>query len=267
MNCLGREIKKSIDEKGKTMSKFSDWEFMLNGDPQEFRQKSSKVGSYYFNIYGGVDHWLDCPNDDFRMTTLYCEDETDPKIVWQIGYELISLFNGASVLLNKNYYKASIFKLLYQEKEVDYFPQNNVPALLGKPSASQRRIDEEFQSGAKSDIKFPLIHFATENEDVYFILKYLDMEPSWITYYKLMEAVETFSKSKGIELGTNRNDQKRFTNTANNFSLSGFDSRHGFKEITKQNNTKSMTIDEAYEFVSGMAKEFLKKAYFSSGSQ
>lgn len=245
------------------MSKFSDWEFMLNGNPQEFRQKASETGSYYFNIYGGVDHWLDCPNDDFRMTTLFCEGETDPNIVWQIGYELISLFNGASVLFNKNYHKASIFKLLYQEKEAAYFPQNNVPSLLGKPPVSQHRINEEFQNGEQSSIKFSLIHFATENQDAYFILKYLDMEANWTTYYKLMEAVETFAKNMDIKLGTIKSTRKSFTNTANNFSLSGFDSRHGFKEAVKQNKTDTMTIDEAYGFVSEMAKEYLKKAYFS----
>lgn len=247
--------------KGGVLSIYSDWEFMLNGDPNELRQHASEVGSFYFNIYGGVDHWLDCPNDDFRMTTIYCEGETDPDVVWQIGYELISLFNGASILFDKSYRKASIFKLLHQEKPVNYVAQRGVAALLGMPPVSQHRINEELQNGAKSSIKFPLIHLATENQDVYFILKYLDMEASWTTYYKLMEAVETFAKNKGIDLETVKNTRKIFTNTANNFSLSGFDSRHGFKEVTKQNNTNAMSIDEAYEFVTSMAKTYLKKAY------
>lgn len=226
------------------MSKFSDWEFMLDGESQEFRQKASTIGSYYFNLYGGVDHWLDCPNDDFRMTTLYCEGESDADTVWQIGYELISLFNGASILFNRDYTKASIFKLLYQEASVDYVPKRGAAALLGKPPVSQSRINEEYENGAKSSIKFPLIHLATENEDVYFILKYLDMESSWTTYYKLMEAVETFAKSKNVDLRVSERARKAFTNTANNFSLSGFDSRHGFKEVTKKNNTESMSINE-----------------------
>jgi hypothetical protein len=89
------------------------------------------------------------------------------------------------------------------------------------------------------------------------------METSWMTYYKIMETVETFAQNKCIELGATKSTRKRFTNTANNFSLSGFDSRHGFKEAVKQNKTDSMTIDEAYSFVSEMAKEYLKKAYFS----
>lgn len=243
------------------MSNFSDWEFMLNGSPQEFRQRASEVGSYYFNIYGGIDHWLDCPSDDFRMTTLYCDGESDPNVVWQIGHELISLFNGASILFNKNYRKASIFRLLHQESPVNYVPHRSIAALLGKPSASQERINEEFRNGRNSGITLPLMHLATENQDVYFILKYFDMEPGWTNYYKLMEAIETFAKGKEIALDTIKDTRKSFTNTANNFSLSGFDSRHGFKEITKQNNTDSMSFDEAYTFVTSMTKDFLRKAY------
>jgi hypothetical protein len=247
------------------LSKFSDWEFLLNGDVQEFRQLSLQAGSSYFNIYGGVDDWLDCPNEDFRMTSLYCEGESDPEVVWQLGYELVSLFNGASILFSKNYRKTSIFELLHNEKPVNYVSPKGASALLGKPSGfSQQRIDQEYKNGSKSTIKFPLIHLATENKDIYFILKYLNMSESWTTYYKLMEAVETFAKEKDIDLKTANDQRKSFTNTSNNFSLSGFDARHGFKEVTKRNNTSAMSIDEGYNFVSKMSRTYIKKAYFNT---
>ena len=245
------------------MSNFADWEFLLDGNCQEFRQLSTEQGSYYFNIYGGVDHYLDCPNDDYRMTTLFCEGESDPNIVWQVGYELVSLFNGASVLFTKDYKKASIFRLYHDDREVSYSAPMGSSALLGKPPFSSERISEEYERGAAAGIKFPLIHLATENRDVYFILKYLDMDAGWSTYYKLMEAVESFATEKDINLETVKAERKSFTNTANNFSLSGFDSRHGFKEVTKRNTTQSMNIEQAYNFVTKMAKTYLKKAYFS----
>jgi len=236
---------------------------MLNGNAQEFRELSFKRGSFYFNIYGGVDDYLDCPNDDFRMTTLFCEGETDPKVVWQVGYELISLFNGASVLFSKDYRKVSIFKLLNQETTINFMPDSGITALLGKPEVEQERIDQEYENSLNLGVKFSLIHLATENKDVYFILKYLDMDSNWTTYYKLMEAIETFATEKEINLGITKRERTAFTNTANNFSLSGFDSRHGFKEITKKNNTAVMSIDEGYLFVTKMAKAYLKKIYFN----
>lgn len=246
----------------KNMSDYSHWEFMLDGAMQEFRQFSTQPCTALFNIYGGVDHWLDCPNDDFRMTTLYCEGEDDPRIVWQIGYELISLFNGASILFDKNYPKASIFKLLHDEREVNYVAREGSTGLLGKPPFPQVRLNKEFKNAKGSSIKLQLIHLATENKDAYFILKYLDMEVGWITYYKLLEAIEHFIKEKAVNLALEKNKRTAFTNTANNFSLSGFDSRHGFKDVIKKNNTPSMKIEEAHELITGLAKKYLKLIYF-----
>lgn len=244
------------------MSQYTDWEFFLNGDTQEFRQFSNQPCSAYFNIYGGVDHWLDCPNDDFRMNTLYCEGETENSMVWQIGYELISLFNGASILFDMDHRKASIFRLRHKEKEVPYVPPLGSPGLFGKPPFPQARLDQEFVNAQQSSVKFQLIHLATENQDVYFILKYLDLESGWGSYYKLLEAIEHFATEKNIDLGTDNAKKKSFTNTANNYSLSGFDSRHGFKEVTKKNNTPSMRINEGHEFVTNVAKKYLREVYF-----
>lgn len=246
------------------MSNFSDWEFLLNGNRQEFRQLASKEGSYYFNIYGGVDHWLDCPNDDFRMTSIYCEGEDDPSVIWQIGHELVSLFNGASILFSENYRKASIFKLAHNDAIVDFIPPSGNAALLGRAAGVDAgRLAEEYENGKRATIKFALLHLATENEDVYFILKYLDMPLDWVTLYKLLEAVETFAGSNSIDLKQSKSQRKSFTNTANNFSLSGFDSRHGFKDLTKKNNTSAMSISEGYEFVVNLSKKYLKAKYFS----
>ena len=245
-----------------SMAHFSDWEFMLNCDTQEFRNLVCEPGTKLLHLYGGLDHWLDCPSDDFRMTTLYCEGESDAEVVWQVGYELLSLFNGASVLFNMNYQKASIYKLLHNEREVAYSAPRGSTALLGRPRCSSEQLKEELISARRSSIKFRLIHLAVENEDVYFILKYLDMEAGWVTYYKLLEAIEHFSKKSSVDLKIEHGMRVSFTNTANNFSLSGFDSRHGFKELTKKNNTASMTIREGHDFVTAAAKKYLKMIHF-----
>lgn len=250
------------------MAKYSDWEFLLDGDTQEFRNLAPRRGTRLFNLYGGVDDWLDCPNDDFRMTTLYAEGESDPNVVWQIGSELISLFNGASVLFQKDYRKASIYKLLCNGREAASSPKKGSPdflvppALLGPPDCSPEQLAEEFSYAKMLGIRFQLIHLATENKDVYYILKYLDMEASWSTYYKLLEAIEDFAAKNSVDLGIADSRRRSFTNTANNFSLSGFDSRHGFKELAKANNTASMTISDGYGFVANVAKKYLRLMHF-----
>ncbi|WWL44322.1 hypothetical protein V5O39_26480 [Pseudomonas parakoreensis] len=62
---------------------------------------------------GGVDDWNDCPNDDFRFNSNLFEGQTQEG-VWQITYELLSLFNGASTLLEREPYKLSIYKILLE---------------------------------------------------------------------------------------------------------------------------------------------------------
>ncbi|WP_193814327.1 hypothetical protein [Cyanobium sp. LEGE 06143] len=128
------------------------------------------------------------------MTTLYCEGESDAEVVWQVGYELLSLFNDASILFSKDYRKAAIYKLLHREREVAYSAPKGLTAFLGRPSCSSEQLEEELTHAKRSSIKFRLIHLAAANKDVYFILKYLDMEAGWGTYYKLLEVIENFAK-------------------------------------------------------------------------
>jgi hypothetical protein len=145
---------------------------------------------------------------------------------------------------------------------VAYSAPRGSAALLGRPSCSIEELEEELASAKRSSIKFQLIHLAAENEDVYFILKYLDMETGWVTYYKLLEAIEHFAERSLVDLGIEDRRRRSFANTANNFSLSGFDSRHGFKELTRKNNTASMTIQEGHDFVTAGAKKYLKMTHF-----
>jgi hypothetical protein len=244
------------------LSHYSTWEFLLDGDTQDFRSLSERPGTLYFNIYGGIDHWHDCRNDDFRMTTLYCQGVTDPTVAWQVGYELLSFFNGASALFRYGYQKASINKLLHDGREVNYVAQMSVKALLGPAPISRYQINQQITNSATTSPRYPLLHLATENQDVVMILKYFNMEPGWVTYYKILEAVEEFAKARRVNLGVDAGARKAFTNTANNFSLSGFDSRHGFKEVVKENKTRAMSLEEAHEFIFNVVKNFLSKANF-----
>ena len=45
----------------------------------------------FFDITGGVDYYLDCPNDDFRLSSVLFKSR-NPEEVIQIGHELVELF-------------------------------------------------------------------------------------------------------------------------------------------------------------------------------
>lgn len=222
---------------------------------------SEEKGTDYFNIYGGVDHLHDCINDDFRMTTIYCADETEPRVVWAIGHELVSLYNGASILFNNNYRKVSIHELWHDDLSVEWFPPSSQQSLLGPPTYTSYRTESEIRTLRKSNTKLYLVYLATEHKDIYLILKYFNMDAGWVTYYKILEAIENLAKEKTIDLNINEAKRKSFTNTANNFSLSGLDSRHGFKESIKKNNTPTMTVEEGYKFIADIAINYLKAVF------
>lgn len=233
------------------------WEFYLNGDSQLFREYAEGRENLYFDITGGVDHQNDCMNDDFRLSSIYFDDEDDPEVVWQTGYELASLYNGVSSILSKDVRKLELAELLHDGVRVGKPSKINILALLGKPNISYYLYNQEFEKVKKSDVRFFMMSLATEREDAYLILKYFAVEGSYINYYKTLETLEALSKKTGIAISVDKKLKQAFTNTANNYTLSGLDSRHGFKQAVKENKTPSMELSEAHSFIASIAQEYL----------
>ncbi|MGS0497361.1 hypothetical protein ACU8V4_09235 [Pseudoalteromonas mariniglutinosa] len=235
------------------------WEFYLNGDSRNFRGYAEGRKNLYFDISGGIDHYNDCMNDDFRLSSVYFDDEDEPEVVWQIGYELASLYNGVSSILSKDSRKLELAELLHNGVRVGKTPKKNILALLGKPNISDSLYNQEFEKVKKLDVRFFMMNLATEREDAYLILKYFAVEASYINYYKTLETLEELSDKTGIAISVDKKLRKSFTNTANNFTLSGLDSRHGFKQALKENKTPSMKLSEAHLFIASIAKDYLNK--------
>lgn len=239
------------------MIETAKWEFWLNGDIRYLRPFSSSQSNLYFNIFGGIDYYNDCENDDFRFTSVYFEEEDDPEVVWQIGYELSGLYNGISSIITEENRKLSLVELLHNGSKTLKVPRRKVSALLGKPNISNSLYIEEFKRAKKSDVRFLMINLATEREDVYLILKYFDVKGNYVNYYKALETLESLSRKTGIPIIVDSKMRKAFTNTANNYTLSGLNSRHGFKEIIKENKTPVMELPEAHSFIASIAKQYL----------
>ncbi len=232
----------------------NEWEFLLKGNPMGLRHICHESVNMYFYVYETLNHYLDCSVDDFRMTSSFCDGEEDLRLIWQIGYELISLFNGAAILDSVDFRKIEIEKLLNKEREVKWFPKEETIGLLNKSGFVNT-------TAIPRDARLWLVDLATTNEDVYLILKYFEMDQGWQTYYKLMETLETFAKNESITLTATPEVRASFTNVANNYSLSGLSSRHGFKVQVKENKSEKMSLDEAHIFIRNMAKDYLKQKY------
>lgn len=216
----------------------------------------------YFRIWGGVDDWHDCPSDRYSFNSLYFEGQHNPEVIWQLAYELVSLLNGASELFGIRSRKQVIRGISFCGKPVRFREQARVISLLGRPPMSPRRWTEHLSKAMQTSPRLALLILATENEDVYMMLKYLGFEPSWSNYYKLLETMETHAELKEKTIPGTKASRGRFTNNANNFSLVGYDARHGLQPVGDKKNTVAvMTIEQAHDYISGVCKAYLNIVY------
>ncbi|KQW14926.1 MULTISPECIES: hypothetical protein [Pseudomonas] len=122
------------------MHEQSEWEVMLNGNAQELRQLSEYgLALDYFRIWGGVDHWNDCLNDHFSFNSVYLQQIADQQTEWQISYELLSLYNGASELFERGYQKLTIHGINLQDRQTNYQERMQIVGLLGRPNVPPRK--------------------------------------------------------------------------------------------------------------------------------
>ncbi|MGP5144485.1 hypothetical protein ACTXKF_19130 [Vreelandella alkaliphila] len=239
-----------------------DFQVILKGNSKYLRVISeSPPSTDYFRVYGGVDHWNDCPSEDFSFDSIYFEKENDPELIWQISHELLSLLNGALKLFNYNFREFSIYRIYHFDKQLIFMESTSLIGLLGKPDIAGFDVKEEKKKAFQTSQVIGILALATDNEDVYMLLKYLSFEGGWSNYYKLMETVESCSAKHDIKMKIDKEERRRFANTANNFSLSGFSSRHGFKQIVKENKTPMMSVEEAHCYVTELCKQYISLKY------
>lgn len=243
--------------------KQEDWEVELTGNSQDLYDLTRRGGtSDYFRVWGGTDHVNDCPSNDYSFNSLYFNDQRDPEVIWQLAYELLEIFNGASELFTFKARTQAIRGIYFLEKRVSARNQARVISLLGRPMMSQYKWNEHLTKALQISPRLGLLILATENEDIYMMLKYLGFEASWSNYYKLLETMETHAELKGVSIPGTKADKKRFTNNANNFSLVGYDARHGLQVLSDRENTATvMSLAEAHTFVTGRCKGYLNTVY------
>ena len=242
------------------MSSTINWEVELtSGIPRYLHQLSRENDNNgHFWVWGGVDDYLDCTNDHFSFSSSHFDDiEDDPDVAWQVAHELLSLFNGAMVLLKNQQHPFRIARLLCKGRSVNHVEKRNLHGLLGAlPASAKRGRDRE-----DSAFVFHLVSLACEYQDAHHLVKLFEQKGGWTTYYKILETIESYTAKYGLTVPVDKKIQKSFELTANNFSISGFDSRHGFKQQAKEIKTASLTIEEGYKFISVYARRYLSARF------
>lgn len=243
-----------------------DWEITISGGNTQLLRDLSQRSSGnkgYFRIWGGINDYLDCYDDNFSFTSVFfLDNDCDDEIAWQYAYTLLALFNGFLSMHIHNHSNFTVSGIYKKNTPLPFRERKYIMALMGCPDnpnptlANKRAIDPIFLA----------IEFATTHIDIYILLMLFEQGITLSNLYRILESIEEFSKEhkiiefakkSGKEFNVNRDQRSKFTNTANNFSISSFDARHGFKRTLKQNNTLAMSNEEAYKFVSKVARDYL----------
>jgi hypothetical protein len=101
-----------------------------------------------------------------------------------------------------------------------------------------------------------IVELSAQDEGVCLLVRLFGLEINWITVYRILETVETLMTEDGFPSPIKTSDRKALTNSANNFSISGLRSRHGFIGAGKPNNAPKATMNEAFETVRAATKEY-----------
>ncbi|MFN3152470.1 hypothetical protein, partial [Bremerella sp.] len=178
--------------------------------------------------------------------------------VWQIGHELVSLFNGTNRLLGRRFRSQSVDAVYDGQHPIR--PQENLQFVGVLQDANQNaKLPPDYVNQINSDPSACLIHTAKTEFGIYIVLKHLKLPPNWVTLYKTLETTEAIARNDGVTLNIDTELRRAFTNSANNFSIVEFESRHGYAPGGKENKTARMSISDAAEFVISVCRQYIQK--------
>lgn len=245
-----------------------DWEVVISGgNSQILRTISEQVpfcSKGYFRIWGGINDYLECYDDNFSFNSIFfLDDDCDEDIAWQYAHTLLALFNGYLSMRIPNYSNFKVSEIYRKDTPLSFQEKKYVMSLMGRP----QKIYTPYRTPMRpSDPLFLAIEQATTQTDIYILLLLFEQDLNFSNLYRILESVEEFAKQHQIkryahtikkEFEINSECRRAFTNTANNFSVSNFNSRHGFKKAARENNSPIMNLNEAYDFISKISQKYL----------
>ncbi|CUJ49137.1 hypothetical protein [Achromobacter kerstersii] len=223
------------------------------------------MGTKLFNVYGGIDDWHDTINEDFRFSTIYAESTKNANEAWQIGLELLSMFNGARRICGEQLWngfrRVELSSVLRDDVSVPRPSADGRGGRLPAPPLSVPELFRELES-LQNDHPLKFLILGTDCNDAHAILTYADSAHDLTGLYKLMETSEYIANQRTIEIPAEVNPpgvRNNFTYTANSHHASQLDSRHGLSNRPPARSMTPMSLEDAGEFVYGLARHVLEE--------
>lgn len=209
--------------------------------------------SDYFNVYGGVNDYLDCRSDDYFLKSCLFEEGklgSNPKVVKY--FEI--LLNGAFRILS--------FESRYPI-EIKYSRHNSLFSAMPVEPEYFSINDLNLAEFVKTEKVAMLAIFSLVDEKVSHILQVASLGINFINLFKILETIKADIEAKdfGFALTDNElTDCKRFDYTANSPAVIGIDARHGLdeKKFKVAKALVPMSLKEAHTFVTSIFMRYLK---------
>lgn len=211
--------------------------------------------SEYFHVYGGINHYLDCKNDDFFLkSSLFLAEGRGNKPAQVKFFEL--LLNGSKNILNPE----DPF-----EVSIKYPRSNNFSATPPNPDVfSITNINK--QEFIKTNCLARLAIFSLADEKISHILQVASFGNNFINLFKILETIKADEKAKEDGFVLSNEDiikNKTFDYTANSPAVIGIYARHGVDEKKfKQSKTLvPMSLAEGHAHVKSIFIRYINSKY------
>lgn len=232
-----------------------------------------------FSVYSDIDDYLDYDPWDYRATSPLLPSSLSLNQAFVVAGELLQLLTSyyklydnrfnlsaypqltAMELIKGGTINSANMKTLNIENFIlnDAWIDNDLDAIITKDG-----VLSEFGFNALLYLCNKSINDYRNDEkyfpDVYILLKLIYFENDWSNLYKIHESLKTFAEAydypRQDEL---KMDEQKLTKPANNFSIVGLLSRHGYLKNKKNINSEDcFSLSEAKEYVFSHVKKYLQ---------
>ena len=235
-----------------------------------------------FCFYEEINHYLDCSTCDYRATSWLIDPSETEDNALLIAGELLSLLMGYMQVRNEksiyNHLRINGIRLLNPNffNVSRNFNEVQIPNFLLEEiwtNNESKKPNNPRETNNLKRISFDALLYLSKYEiDVYILLKLMAERASWYNLYQIYESLESFTTENNypylIEVRKGKEilkvldpieEKEKFTKPANNFSIVGLTSRHGYKTIKKPIKISNcFNLEQSQNFVYRHVRRYLQ---------
>lgn len=211
--------------------------------------------SEYFHVYGGVNDYLDCKNDDFFLKSSLFPAEGRGNSLAQVKFFELLLNGSKNILTLEDPFAV----------EIKYSRHDNFSSTPPSPELF-RVANINKQEFMKTELLARLAIFSLADEKISHILQVASFGNNFINLFKILETIKADEKAKEYGFALSNEDlikNKTFDYTANSPAVIGIYARHGIdeKKFKLAKTLVPMSLAEGHAHVKSIFIRYINSKY------